>query len=48
MDLEILYKSIYNIYFFATVWSIGITTREDGREKFNTYLKKWKKYLMMN
>ena len=43
VDLEILYKSIYNIYFFATVWSIGITTREDGREKFNTYLRDFMK-----
>ena len=43
VDLEILYKSIYNIYFFATVWSIGITTREDGREKFNTYIRQFMK-----
>ena len=39
IELEVLYKSIYNIYFFCTVWSIGITSREDGREKFNEYLR---------
>ena len=42
-DLEILYESIYNIYFFATVWSIGITAKEDGRSKFNTYLREFMK-----
>ena len=39
IELEVLYKSIYNIYFFCTVWSIGITSKEDGREKFNEYLR---------
>ena len=42
-DLEILYKNIYNIYYLATVWSIGITSKEDGREKFNEYLRKFMK-----
>ena len=41
IELEVLYKSIYNIYFFCTVWSIGITSREDGREKFNEYLREF-------
>ena len=41
IELEVLYKSIYNIYFFCTVWSIGITSKEDGREKFNEYLREF-------
>ena len=41
IELEVLHKSIYNIYFFCTVWSIGITSKEDGREKFNEYLREF-------
>lgn len=39
IDIEILYKSLPQVYFFATVWSIGITCKEDGRKKFDQYLR---------
>ena len=38
-DFEILYECIFNIYFFSTVWSIGITASGEGREAFNVYLR---------
>ncbi|MCQ2815680.1 MAG: hypothetical protein MJ252_00290 [archaeon] len=39
-------EKIHNYYFFATIWTIGITGKEDGREKFNKYiLEFWEGYI---
>jgi len=39
IDIEILHKSVPQIFFFAIIWSIGITCKEDGRSKFDAYIR---------
>jgi len=38
-DIEILYKSLAHVFFFALIWTIGITTNEEGRIKFNEHVR---------
>ena len=35
---DIILQVIHNYYFFATIWTIGVTGREDGRKKFDEYI----------
>ena len=39
IDVEILYKSLPQIFFYAVIWSLGITCKEDGRAKFDKYVR---------
>lgn len=38
-DIEILYKSLAHVFFFALIWTIGITTNEEGRIKFSEFVR---------
>ena len=39
IDIEILFNCLPQIFIYAVVWSIGITTNEDGRNKFNVFIR---------
>lgn len=38
-DIEILYKSLAHLFFFGLIWTVGITTNEEGRIKFSEFVR---------
>jgi hypothetical protein len=38
-DVEELEESIEHLFVFALVWSIGVTTNLEGRERFNQKMR---------
>jgi len=39
VEIELLYKSLAHLFFFALTWSVGITTNEEGRIQFSEYVR---------
>ena len=47
-ELEIFYTSTISIFYYALIWSIGITTNEEGRKMFSEYIKPSMKEMSFN